>query len=114
VISVARSAWDTGQFALASSAALTKSSPLIPSTVPTTVRWMPVMPVPGWKVTSAFVSRARGGVPAEFSPFDSAIEKHAECAAAISSSGLVRPLGSSAREAHVTSYVPSPDDSRVT
>ncbi len=31
-----------------------------------------------------------------------AIEKHDACAAAISSSGLVRPLWSSVREAHVT------------
>ena len=32
----------------------------------------------------------------------------------MSSSGLVFPLGSSARAAHETSYVPIPDDSRVT
>ena len=51
------------------------------------------MPSPGWKVTSAWVSSACGGVPAWASPLDSAIEKQAECAAAISSSGLVLPFG---------------------
>ena len=44
-----------------------------------------------------------GGVPACARAWDSAIEKHAEWAAAISSSGLVRPSGSSALEAQVTS-----------
>ncbi len=86
----------------------------MPSTLPTTVMWTPVMPSPGWKPTSAFVSSACGGVPALASTLDSAIEKHAECAAAISSSGLVFPLGSSVRAGQETSYVPRPDDSRVT
>ena len=72
------------------------------------------MPVPGTKSTSAEVSSAVGGVPALASPLDSAIEKHEECAAAISSSGLVLPFASSAREAHVTSYVPMPELWRVT
>src|SRR5829696_8128015 len=75
---------------------------------------MPVMPSPGWNVTSAEVSSRCGGLPACASACDNAIEKHAEWAAAISSSGLVRPLGSSARDAHVTGNFPTPDDSRLT
>ncbi len=72
------------------------------------------MPSPGWNVTSAFVSNDVGGVPALANPFDSAIEKHDECAAAMSSSGEVRPSGCSVRAAQVTSYVPSPDESSET
>jgi hypothetical protein len=53
-------------------------------------------------------------VPALPRPADRAIEKHDEWAAAISSSGLVLPLGASAREGQETSNVPTPDDSRVT
>jgi hypothetical protein len=64
---------------------------------------MPVMPSPGWKVTSAVVSSRSGGLPALASPFDSAMEKHDECAAAMSSSGLVRPSGSAARDGQDTS-----------
>ena len=54
-------------------------------------------------VTSAFASSDVGGVPALASAADSAIEKHAECAAAMSSSGLVLPFGSSARAGQDTS-----------
>ena len=56
-----------------------KSSALMPSTVPTTVRWMPVMPSPGWNVTSACTSSAVGGRvrPWRGAP-ESAIEKHDE------------------------------------
>ena len=97
------SAWLTGQPALAASAAATKSSLLIPSTTPRTVSLMPVMPVPGVNSTSAVVSSDVGGVPALASPFENAIEKHAECAAAMSSSGLVLPLGSSVRAGQDTS-----------
>ena len=57
------------------------------------------MPVPGTKSTSAEVSSAVGGVPAFASPLERVIEKQAECAAAMSSSGLVLPFASSAREA---------------
>jgi hypothetical protein len=114
VIVVPASACDTGQPALAPSAALTKSSSLAPSTLPRTVSAMPVMPLPGTSVTSAWVSSACAGVPASVSALDSAIEKHEECAAAISSSGLVLPPGSSARAAQLTSNVPIPDDSRLT
>ncbi len=72
------------------------------------------MPVPGLKVTSAWVSSLVGGVPAPARPCESAIEKHAECAAAMSSSGLVLPFGSSDRAGQETGYVPMPDDARVT
>ena len=61
------------------------------------------MPVPGWKVTSALVSIVSTVWPALVSSLDSAIEKQVECAAAMSSSGLVTPLGSSARAAQLTS-----------
>src|SRR6478735_5330343 len=40
--------------------------------------------------------------------------KQVECAAAMSSSGLVRPSGFSARDAQVTSKVPVLDESRET
>ena len=73
----------------------------MPGTAPVTFSTMPVMPVPGWKVTSALVSIVVGGVPAWASAWERAIEKQVECAAAMSSSGLVRPFGSSAREAQV-------------
>src|SRR5665811_716152 len=72
------------------------------------------MPSPGWNDTSAFVSSDCGGLPPFASVLESAMEKQDECAAAINSSGLVFPFASSAREAHETSYVPTPDDSRVT
>src|SRR5436305_3545547 len=68
------------------------------------------MPLPGWKSTSADVSSFVGACPALPRMLDSAIEKQELCAAAISSSGLVLPLGSSERAAHDTSYVPTPDD----
>ena len=56
------------------------------------------MPVPGVNSTSACVSSEVGGVPALPSAADSAIEKQDEWAAAISSSGLVLPFASSARD----------------
>ena len=48
-----------------------------------------------------------GGAPACASPCERAMEKQAAQAAAISSSGLVRPSGVSAREAQVTGSPPS-------
>lgn len=54
------------------------------------------------------------GFPASVSPFARAIEKQLEWAAAISSSGLVFPLGSSARDAQVTGKCPTPEESKVT
>src|SRR5690606_21549225 len=97
------SAWLTGQPDLAPSAASWNCSAVMPGTVPVTLRTTPVMPVPGWNVTSAVVSSEVAGVPACASACESAIEKHVECAAAMSSSGLVCPSGSSVRAAHVTS-----------
>ena len=53
---------------------------------------------------TVYVGRNRrvGGVPAWVRPRDRAIEKQVACAAAISSSGLVTPFGSSARAGHET------------
>src|SRR5262245_47472851 len=66
------------------------------------------MPSPGWKLTVAEVWSSSGGVPSLARPNESAIEKHVACAAAISSSGLVRPLSSgSERDAQVTSRPPN-------
>ena len=48
-----------------------------------------MIPSPGWNVTVADVRSSSGGVPALARPAESAIEKQAACAAAISSSGLV-------------------------
>ena len=73
---------------------------------------MPVMPVPGVNSTSAEVSSEVGGVPALARPLENAIEKQDEWAAAISSSGLVLPLASSARAGQDTSKVPRPEDSQ--
>jgi len=101
------SACETGQFAFAVSAASPKAAASRPGTRPRTVKRLAVMPVPGTKVTVAEVESCSGGVPACPSAWESAIEKHAACAAAMSSSGLVRPDGSSAREAHVTSRGPN-------
>lgn len=72
------------------------------------------MPVPGWKVTSACVFSRVGGVPAVARPLDRAIEKQLECAAAMSSSGLVLPFAFSARDGQDTGYAPIPEESRVT
>ena len=66
------------------------------------------------EVTSAEVVMLVGGCPASDRPCESAIEKQPEWAAAMSSSGLVRPLGASARDSQVSSKVPSPDESRLT
>ena len=72
------------------------------------------MPSGSPNVTSAEVVMLVGGCPASDSPCDSAIEKQPEWAAAMSSSGLVRPLGASARDSQVSSKLPSPDESRLT
>jgi len=59
-------------------------------------------------VTSAVTSSAWGVPPAFAISFDRAMEKHAECAAAMSSSGLVTPPASSAaRFGKFTSKVPT-------
>jgi hypothetical protein len=61
------------------------------------------MPAGSSNDTSAEVVMDVGGCPPWASPNDSAIEKQAEWAAAMNSSGLVRPLGASARDAQVSS-----------
>jgi len=71
LIGVAARALLTGQAVFAPSAASANSSAVIPGTVPLTFRTIPVIPVPGWKVTSAEVSIAVGGVPALASAFES-------------------------------------------
>ena len=62
---------------------------------------MPVMPVPGTKVTSAVVSSEVGGAPAPARPLENAMLKQAACAAPRISSGLV-PLRSSPKFATQT------------
>src|SRR5207245_3628150 len=100
-------AFETGQFCLASSAAWSNSASSRPGTRPTTSSATFVMPSPGWKVTVAEVCSLSGAWPALASPLESAIEKQVACAAAISSSGLVRPPGSSERAGQLTSSPPS-------
>ncbi len=100
-------AWETGQLAFASSANSRKPFSSRPGTLPSTASTDLVIPVPGTKVTVAEVFSCSGGVPALARMFEKAIEKQDACAAAISSSGLVRPFGSSVREAHVTSRGPN-------
>jgi REP element-mobilizing transposase RayT len=101
------SACETGHPFFAASAASRKPSASRPGTLPRTVRALLVMPVPGTKVTTAEVRRRSGAFPAFASPAESAIEKHAACAAAISSSGLVFPPdASSERAAQLTSSGP--------
>src|SRR6478735_5580733 len=74
LIGTADSAWLTGQPVLAAWAASSNCAAVIPGTEPSTLSTMPVIPVPGWKVTSAVVSIVVGGVPAWASPWESAIE----------------------------------------
>jgi hypothetical protein len=106
-------AFDTGQLVLAVSAAAAKSSGLTFSTTPATVRRISVIPTPGWKSTSTAVSSVVAGVPALANPLDNAIEKHDAWAAAINSSGLVTPWGSSERAGQLTGKVPIPDEAKV-
>src|SRR5262249_36412262 len=113
VIVVPARALLTGQLALAVSAASWNCSAEMPGTCPFTLSTMPVMPSPGWNVTSALVCSDSGGVPAPASPGDSAMEKPGEVAA-MSSSGEVLPLAASALDAHETSNVPTPEVSSET
>ena len=53
----------TGQLAFASSAARLNPSADSPGTRAVTLRWMPVMPSPGWNVTSALVSSSSAVLP---------------------------------------------------
>src|SRR5436190_7828273 len=64
------------------------------------------MPSPVWNVTVAEVFSSSAGCPACASPFESAIEKQAAWAAAISSSGLVFDCPSSERARQSTSRPP--------
>src|SRR5258708_6939000 len=68
-------AWETGQFFFASSANSANWSAVRPGTLPFTESLIPVMPSPGWKVTSAVVSIDSGAWSAPASACDSAIEK---------------------------------------
>jgi hemoglobin len=87
----------------------------MPGTTARTFSTIPVMPLPGWKVTSAVVSTEAGaGLPASTSSLATDIEKQVECAAAISSSGLVLPLGASTRAGQLTSKLPRPDETSST
>src|SRR4051794_38344498 len=101
------SAFETGQFSLAASAASLNALESIPDTVPRTVNAPLVIPSPGWNVTVADVSSLSGGLPPLARAPDRAIAKQLAHADAISSSGLVFPFGSSAREAHDTSSGPN-------
>src|SRR5437667_11557558 len=100
-------AFETGQFLTASCAAAANASPSMSGTVPRTVSAPFVIPSPGWNVTVAEVSSRFGGLPALASVFERAIAKHEAQAAAISSSGLVLPFGSSARDVQETSSGPN-------
>ena len=60
-----------------------------PGTTAFTLRWLPVMPVPGLNVTDAVVFDRSGGVPFSASASENAMLKQDEWAAASSSSGVV-------------------------
>src|SRR3954449_9335134 len=111
MLSTAASALLTGQPALAAWAACWNASASRPSTSPRTVSLMPVIVgAPSFwpSVTSAVTSSACGVPPAFAISLDRAMEKQAECAAAMSSSGLVTPPASSAaRFGKFTSKVPT-------
>src|SRR4029079_8324084 len=107
LIGVAASAWLTGHPVLAPAAASANCSEVMPGTEALTLRTIPVMPVPGLKVTSAEVSIEVGGVPAWARACERAIEKQVACAAPSSSSGLVLPFASLAREGQSTSSDPA-------
>src|SRR4029079_8788809 len=97
----------TGHVSLASSATALNAASSIPGTFPTTVSADLVIPVPGTNVTVDDVLNCSGGLPAFASMFESCIAKQEACAAAISSSGLVLPFGSSVRAGHDTCRGPN-------
>ena len=68
------------------------------------------MPVPGLNVTEAVVSIDSGGVPFSARASENAMLKHDECAAAMSSSGVVTEVEPSLRAFQLTSKVPMPED----
>ena len=67
-------AFETGQFCFAPSAAAWKSSALMPSTVPTTVMWTPVMPSRAGSHVGLGVERGRRASR----PWQSARQRHGE------------------------------------
>ena len=113
-IGTALSAWLTGQPSLAAFAIFAKPALSRPATSPLTWRRIAVIPTPGWKSTSADVRNCVGGVPALVNSCDSAMEKQEACAAAINSSGLVVPFGSSLRDGQLTSKEPTFEETIVT
>src|SRR5919106_3831681 len=81
----------------------------MPGTVPVTSSAILVIRKPASvfaNVAVALVRSSSGALPACARMLDRDIEKHAACAAAISSSGLVLPPDSSVRAAHVTGSGP--------
>src|SRR3954447_25309174 len=100
------SALEIGQLFFAVSAASRKAPSSSPGTLPATEIAILVIPSPGWKVTFTDVFSSSAGWPSCASVCDSAIEKHAACAAAMSSSGLVSDPTSSDRAAQSTSSPP--------
>jgi hypothetical protein len=96
---------ETGQLSLASSASSANRAASMPGTTPRTeislrAIFQPVSPRSN--VIVAFTSSFVAGVPFLASRELNAIEKHDAWADASSSSGLVRPLWSSVRDAQVT------------
>src|SRR6478736_8910985 len=106
VISMPVSACETGQPVLAPSAIVWNSSALSPGTTASTFRWLPVIPLPGMKVTDAVVSTLSGGVPFSLRACERAMLKHDECAAAMSSSGVVTDVEPSLRAFQLTGKGP--------
>src|SRR5918997_292311 len=108
---MAPSALLTGQPALAAWAACSNPAESRPSTSPLTLSLLEVIvaPLDRSRVTSAVTWRERGVPPALAISFERAIEKHEECAAAMSSSGLVvPPAASDVRLGQETSNLPTP------
>src|SRR5690606_24932056 len=86
----------------------------MPGTVALTLRWLPVMPVPGLKVTDADALMRSGGVPFSLSACARAMLKHEACAAAMSSSGVVVVSEPSLRAFQSRGNVPRFEDENAT
>ena len=101
-------------FSMAFSASSANLAWSIPATVPTTVRSLRVIRQPASTLSNVmthFTASLVAGVLLRASCAESAIEKQDACADATSSSGLVRPLCSSVRDAQVTGWRENaPDD----
>src|SRR5450631_4115227 len=92
IVIFALSTFDTGQPAFAFCAAVLKASALAPGTFATTSRWTAVIAQPASSFSMVRVAAVLMLSGVRFAPpswADSAIEKHAAWAAAISSSGFV-------------------------